>query len=120
MGHHCRTQTYFCNNALVWAPKYWAQKTLDQAGKCILSQSSSLNSKNYSDRAGNHSEDHLVSLKYKVDICISIPKKALIWYCTQIAMKVKDKIWLTIIAKESAWTLIIDSAKVSDCVKNKT
>ena len=35
-------------------------------------------------------------------------------------MKIKDKIQLTIIAKEAAWKLITDNAKVSDSVENKT
>ena len=41
--------------------------------------------------------------------------------CTRkLKMKIENKIWLTIIAKEAAWTLITDNAKVTDSVENKT
>ena len=50
------------------------KKTLDQAEKCILSQSRYSSSKYFSDRTPDHG-DTSDSLKYTVDICNCMPKK---------------------------------------------
>ena len=47
--------------------------------------------------------------RYKIPVCTR-----------KLKMKIKDKIQLTIIVKEAAWTLKIDNAKVTDSVENKT